>query len=621
MTLHFTKSLRWRLQAWHALMLLLVVAGFATVLYFQIRKSQYDAIDGDLVAAARGLEGALRVVPPMILERGPLAVPRPDEMPPDFHFRVNGGADRDGADRPPRDDPPRQREPDGRGSDDHGADDRDLQSQPPRPPRPQEPADRAFATDELSRSVNSSNPAGDHFPPPGPPGHFFAAWIARNEILSLQQSFVERFTEGPTAPYFAVWAGNGDVIKSVSLPDNFSSLNPVAAHPGADFRAVQRGPLREVTLAGPGGSKILVGRSIESELSSLRGLFWQLVCTGLGVFAVGLAGGWWLSRRAVQPIEAMSATAASISAANLHQRIDVAGVDDELALLGRVLNAMFDRLESAFAQQVRFTADASHELRTPLSVVLANTEVALGRARSADEYRETLETCLRAARRMKFLADDLLVLSRADTGKLELQSVRTDLKQVVEECARLMAPLADGRGVEISVEGDSAFVVGDPDRLAQVVTNLLSNAIAYNRPQGKVCLRTAVEPSGSLLKKGTGTSRQNGLAEENGASLGASPLFQQSACAVLSVADTGEGIPADDLPHVFERFYRVDKSRSRAKGGSGLGLAICRTIVAAHGGAIEIASQPDRGTTITVRLPADATQPAGLPRPRETVVS
>jgi two-component system OmpR family sensor kinase len=310
------------------------------------------------------------------------------------------------------------------------------------------------------------------------------------------------------------------------------------------------------------------------KMEALQRLAWRILSTGLGVLAVGLAGGWLLSRRAVRPIAAMSATAAALSADNLSRRIDLQDVDSELAALGRILNDLFARLEAAFERQVRFTADASHELRTPLAVIHSQAELALARLRSPEEYREALEACLRASRRMRGLVEALLTLARADAGRLEMHRERVDLAALVEDSIALLGPLAETEKVSLAVEAEaeSVAVTGDPGRLSQVVTNLLTNAIHYNRAGGQV--RAAVAATTSE--------------------------------AVLTVADTGCGIPAEEQPRVFERFFRVDRARSRARGGSGLGLAICKSIVEAHGGTIGFTSAVDRGTIFVVRLPLAA---------------
>jgi heavy metal sensor kinase len=272
----------------------------------------------------------------------------------------------------------------------------------------------------------------------------------------------------------------------------------------------------------------------------------------------------------------MSETLAGITARRLSERIDLAGVDSELGELGAILNEMLGRLESSFEQQVRFTADASHELRTPLSVILAHIELALGRPRTAEEYREALATCDRAAGRMKALVEDLLTLARADAGQLDLEPVPVDLGSIAEECVDLLDALASRRGIRLDVSAGRAVVAGDADRLTQVATNLITNAILYNRLGGRVVVTAAAEGNE----------------------------------AVLTVADTGAGIPEEDLPLLFQRFYRADPARSRKHGGSGLGLAICRSIVEAHGGRIAVTSRPGAGTTVTVRLPL-----AGKDRP------
>jgi heavy metal sensor kinase len=334
----------------------------------------------------------------------------------------------------------------------------------------------------------------------------------------------------------------------------------------------QREHYREAVMLGPRRTRILVGQPVRKEQAELGAFAWQLAGAGALVLAVGLAGGWLISARILRPVAAISATASAISATNLAERIDPAAVDRELAELAGVLNAMFDRLEAAFARQARFTADASHELRTPLAVIRSHAELALSRPRNAAEYRETVATCLQASVRMSALVDGLLTLARADAGKLDLRREPVELKHLVEESITLFGPLADGKAVSLAATLAAAEVTGDPDRLAQVVTNLLSNAVQYNRAGGTVQV-------------------QLGVAE---------------GAAVLSVTDTGCGIPEADRPHIFERFYRVDKARSRASGGSGLGLAICKSIVEAHGGSIGFETQPEQGSTFWVRLPCRA---------------
>jgi heavy metal sensor kinase len=520
------KSIRWRLQVWYALVLLAVVAGFAGILNYRVRAARFQQVDAGLEAAAVHLDASLRQFPPHELDRALPAQESPPPRPPDWRGP-------DGPGRPPG--PP----PDRPG--------RERPGHPPGPPPP---------------DWRGPEPPGHRPPPPRGPSP---------ERLLADLSLPARADgEGPRSPgpYFAVWRADGSLLKASVLPDG-APPDPSAVVASPRPSLTLRGEYREATLVGPLDTRILVGQSVRSEQAELGAFSWQLAGAGAVVLAVGLLGGWLISARILKPVAAISATASAISAASLSQRIDPAQVDRELADLAGVLNAMFARLEAAFERQARFTADASHELRTPLAIIRSHAELALNRPRSAEEYRQTIETCLRASDRMTALVQGLLTLARADAGKLDLQRKPVELKEVVEESVALFRPLAEEKGVSLDARLARATVAGDSGRLAQVVTNLLSNAVQYNRPGGNVHAELRVA----------------------------------SGKAVLSVADTGVGIPEEDRPHLFERFYRVDKARSRASGGNGLGLAICKSIVEAHGGRIGFETEPGRGSRFWVRLP------------------
>jgi heavy metal sensor kinase len=375
------------------------------------------------------------------------------------------------------------------------------------------------------------------------------------------------------ASYFAVWRADGSVLKARNLPEALDLRNLAPFPPPSQARCRQRGEYREITLRGPLGAHILVGHSVRREHAELRAFAWQLAGASAVVLAVGLAGGWLVSARILRPVAAIAATASAISETNLSERIDGDAVDRELAGLADILNAMFARLEAAFERQARFTADASHELRTPLAIIRSHAELALVRPRTAEEYREAVHACLRASTRMTALVNGLLTLARADAGKLNLSREPVDLRGLVEETVGLLWPLAETRGLRVETDLAPATVRGDADRLGQVITNLVSNAIQYNRPGGAVRVQLAVSDG----------------------------------WAVLSVEDSGQGIQDADRPHLFERFFRVDKARSRASGGHGLGLAICKSIVQAHGGAIGFQTEWERGSTFWVRLPEKGT--------------
>jgi heavy metal sensor kinase len=403
------------------------------------------------------------------------------------------------------------------------------------------------------------------------PGFGFPPGPGNNQPFKLPEEFLQLFQgEEESRPYFVIWDRAGKQLQKSETAPTIEYPNIHIGRDDIPVREVRlRDGYREVIHAIRFDICVLVGRSIQPDVAEHHRSGALLALAGLGVLAAGLVGGWWLSSRAIRPIAVMTATADAISIRNLSERIDVRETDTELGELATVLNRTFDRLQAAFEQQSRFTADASHELRTPLSAILMNTELALSRQRSPEEYRTALETCRRASQRMKSLIECLLALARFDSGNSALDPRELDLEPVVQDCVDLMRPLADERHISINRMTVPTTVRGDHDRIAQVLTNLLSNAIRYNRDGGEVKL---------------------GVGAENGH-------------AVITVSDTGIGIAPDELPHIFDRFYRADKSRSRADGGSGLGLAICKTIVDAHGGTITARSEPERGTTIEVRLP------------------
>jgi heavy metal sensor kinase len=329
------------------------------------------------------------------------------------------------------------------------------------------------------------------------------------------------------------------------------------------------GTRREVVVAGPKECRVIVGRDTAAARGELTGFLSAVLGAGVATLLLALAGGWLLVGRVLGPVRRMTDTAGRISETNRSERIDVGRTESELGQLAATLNGAFDSLEDALDRQTRFTADASHELRTPLSIVVSNAECGLRKDRSPEEYRESLEKCLRAARRMTGVVSGLLTLARSDAGDLILDLQDVDLGSVTRESIEFLAPLAEEHEVAVGLAGDPVGIRGDVERLREAVGNLVSNAIRYNRPGGRVDVT---------------------LGSENGE-------------AVLTVADTGVGIPGEALDRVFERFYRVDPARSREVGGSGLGLAITKWIVEAHRGGIELESTEGEGTTVTVRLP------------------
>ncbi len=543
------KSIRLRLQVWYGLMLVAVIGGFAGALYFQVRVNHMRTLDARLESAANYLQATLRALPPHEFEpngRGP-RFPRFEERRPGAparRDRFDGDAPHHGPPPPEafrRDEPmPDQPRPDGALS---------------RGPRPEGPP-----------------PPGPGRPPADMPAERLRAAIA------LPGSLLDT-ADGPRTdwPYFIIWRDDGNVLAESDTPDT-SSLEGQAA-PRRDLEARsgfppgfrwRPGDLRETVVAGPRGTTILVGKPVSRELAEMRWFAWRLLASGGVLLTVGLAGGWLISRSISRPIDAIALTASEISARNLARRIELGGLDQELVGLATILNEMFARLEAAFERQSRFTSDASHELRTPLAVIHAHAELALSRPRSADEYRETLAACLKAAGRMGTLVDGLLTLARADAGRLDPQFREVDWRGVVEEVVDQYRPQAAAAGIELSAALDEPLSVrGDVTLLARVSSNLLSNALRYT-------------PSGGRVHVALSAAGHDG--------------------ALLAVEDTGCGIPLEDQSKVFERFFRADKARTRSQGGNGLGLAICKSLVEAHHGSIGFTSTPDRGSRFEVRL-------------------
>ena len=335
-----------------------------------------------------------------------------------------------------------------------------------------------------------------------------------------------------------------------------------------------------------------VGMSLEGLYMARRHFLWTLAALVPVALVLAGTGGWLLARRALRPVDQMTTAARRIEAEHLAQRLGGAEVDDELGRLARTLNEMLARLEAAFAQVRRFSADASHELKTPLTVLRGEIEVALRNRRDPAEYERVLWAVLEEVESMTRLVDDLLLLSRADAGALKLDSGPVELDRLVEDVAKEGEVLGRAKRVHVTIKSLEPLVVrGDGPRLKQLLRNLVENAVKYTSPGGQVALALrAARPDGS--DPDSKFKIQNSKLPE--------PL---GPWAELVVQDAGIGIAPEALLRIFERFYRVDPARSRETGGAGLGLCIAKTVAEAHGGAIEVQSAPGAGSTFTVRLP------------------
>ena len=282
---------------------------------------------------------------------------------------------------------------------------------------------------------------------------------------------------------------------------------------------------------------------------------------------------YFLAGRALAPVDALNRSVRSITAESLDRRLQVKNPHDELGRLTATVNDMVARLERSFTEMKRFTADASHELRTPLAVIRTEAEVALDKPLAHDEVQQLLGNILEECDRLTRLTDQLLALARQDGRKVKQLRESVQLSKLGADVIEALRPLAEVKWMTLkfvpNCDPMQDTLLGNPGLLRQVFINLLDNAIKYT-------------PEGGLVEVQLESTDQN---------------------LAVRVRDTGEGIPAEHLPHVFERFYRVDKARSRELGGSGLGLSIAKSIVEAHGGEINLESQPGRGTTCTVTLP------------------
>ena len=362
-------------------------------------------------------------------------------------------------------------------------------------------------------------------------------------------------------PYRALWNAQGEPL---DRPDPDHAV-PRPPGPGAWTRDGQR----EVAVRAASNALVLVGRSLEDVRAEVWALAATIAVVGAGALALALAGGWLLVGRALQPVDRISRTARAMVEGDFAARIPIDRVETELGQVAHALNDAFDQLGASLERQRRFTADASHELRTPLATVSTEVQWALGRDRTGDEYRRSLEACGRAAARMKAVVERLLALARADAGADDgrVEALRVDV--LIRETVADVAALARARHVRLEHRLQPAVVHGDRDRLREALSNVLTNAVQYNRPDGTVTVA---------------------LAATDGA-------------ATMTVTDTGIGIGSADLPRVFEPFFRADPARSRDVGGAGLGLAVTKAIIDRHGGRIACDSGPHEGTTVTITLP------------------
>jgi heavy metal sensor kinase len=400
-------------------------------------------------------------------------------------------------------------------------------------------------------------------------------------IAKLQEEVTEAYVLEHSGDYLQVYDSEGDWIYRAPFLQR-GSFPPLArdrlARPAFEDKELGGKPFRFLSqnIAVHGRHfTVQTGIPTHEALQTLV-LFRRYLAMFAPLILLAASGlGYWVSGRALSPVDALARSARAISGANLSSRLEQLHTGDELQRLSDTLNEMLSRIETAFLRITQFTADASHELRTPISLIRTEAEIALRRSRSEPEYRTALTHILLEAERTTSLVEKLLSLARADSGRealeIRLFNLRETVLKVASEWRIVTGPVAlcfteAITTSEVPVEGDEAV-------LHQLLNILLDNAVKYTPAPGRIDIS----------------------------------LDQRDHKAVLTVADSGIGIAEDDQPRIFERFYRADKARSRELGGAGLGLAIAHWIVQQHHGSIEVRSAPGKGSTFVVELPLQST--------------
>jgi two-component system, OmpR family, heavy metal sensor histidine kinase CusS len=385
--------------------------------------------------------------------------------------------------------------------------------------------------------------------------HFYVRLLdARNQPLLMTPGMAEQFDLAKFG------------IQSQSRPDH---AIPMTGARGRTFRVTSATAAVGSPARGTDTIQIAIDVSQKEELlARYRLWFWTILTAASVLFPLI---GYQVARHGIRPVEEMATTARHISSTNLRERISAEGYPFELASLAGTFNQMLDRLEESFERISRFSADIAHDLRTPVNNIRGETEVVLARARTIDEYREVLGSCLEEAERLSELISDLLFLARAESPLTHLHREAVNLWELLDGVREYYEASAEENGISLATLPSKTPLMAELDRklVQRALGNLISNALAHTPAGGSIRL---------------GANAENGSAR-------------------IAISDTGSGIPADALPRVFDRFFRADTSRGQASGGTGLGLAIVQSIMTLHGGTVEIESQLGQGTRVTLDIP------------------
>jgi heavy metal sensor kinase len=407
--------------------------------------------------------------------------------------------------------------------------------------------------------------------------NFMEAQKKNASIAKLQEEVDEAYAIEHSGDYLQLRAEHGEVIyrsaflKTHVLP---GPLSPPGSPAHFTDRLFDGRPFRFLfqTLEANGHVySAEIGAPIDDVVATLTLFRFYLLMFAPLLLLVAAGGGYWLSSRALSPVDALVRTAREIGGANLDSRLQKLTTGDELQRLSDTLNQMLDRIETAFLRVTRFTADASHELRTPVSLIRTEAELALRRSRSVAEYKESLRHILMEAERTTVLIEQLLSLARADSGRETLRMQPVDLRESLYSLLESWGQIAAIRNLQFSwsIDDEDTMVLGDQTSLRRLLDILLDNAFKYTPAPGSVHLS----------------------------------LERTRDRAIMLVQDSGPGIDESEQNKIFERFYRVDQARGREQGGAGLGLAIAQWIVTQHHGLITVESRPGNGATFRVELP------------------
>jgi heavy metal sensor kinase len=392
-----------------------------------------------------------------------------------------------------------------------------------------------------------------------------------NEVVLAQMVFPNRYVEVVDAEGRAVAWSSNLAGRQLTIP---ATALAAARQRGGSFLPLNDLRVAVVPLSADPASQLgfaIVAEPLSVVEEGLRRLRRDFIFGVPLILIVASLGGYFLARKSLAPITLMNQQTQRISAENLSARLDVANPRDEVGRLALTINALLARVDAAFQEQRRFIADASHELRTPLAVLRGETEVALQQERAVTEYKQSLDLIKDEAERLSRIVEDLFLLARqpVDAPSMTREMVRLD--QLVADCARAASVLAGQKGLQLKLNENppAITVMGDDEMLKRMLLNLLDNAVKHTPEGGQIDID---------LQSVNGDAR-------------------------IVVTDTGIGIAASDQSRIFDRFYRVDKARSRALGGAGLGLSIARWIVEGHGGTLSVESEPGQGSAFRVELP------------------